>query len=208
MPSVYSNIGTGETDWYTKSETIYSGAGTGETDWHTKSEIIYSGAGTGETLWPPIELNILGISPTTVWDDGTTEAVEVEFEITSPAESTVPFAIELKETLEDSAPTNQIITRTIPGDGGTLKVTVDETIFTYEIIKEDKDTLKAVRRFKYDKSHTRNGVTMIPGTGYTGEGYAIMKLHTARRFGIVGNKVTSTGEETIVQTVTKEMEVF
>jgi hypothetical protein len=166
-----------------------------------------SESATFTTTAPAFELNILGVSPTTVWDDGTSvESIEVEFEITSAEQFTVPFTIELNGTLKDEAPVNQVIKRVIPGGGGTLRLTADTTEFTYNIIKEDKDTLIAVRKLKYDKSHERQGVYLEPGTGYTGEGYAIMKLHTKRRFGIVSNTVTSTGEGEEVQTVTKEME--
>jgi hypothetical protein len=102
-------------------------------------------------------------------------------------------------TINRSIPANDFI---LGNNLVTLKVTnLDETIeelFTYNIIKEDRDTFTYQRRLEHDQSHSLNGLNLQRGEGIAieglGQGSVTVKIPTegkARVQNITSSEVNS-----------------
>lgn len=157
------------------------------------------------TTAPDLEILINEISPTTVWED--IEEIKLSFDIVSPVEFDAPYTITLaNEEITGSIRAPGTVEEIIPKAGGELKIEVGDTVFTYEILEEDSNTLILRRRLRYDKYYDADDTIIVNDEGYTGEGEATILFPTSNRFVVIGINSITKNELQETQTITEQME--
>ena len=169
-----------------------------------------------KTFMPNVVLNNQTISPSEPFAD---ENVDIGFTFeTDPAgyEVNASYSVYINSTLLDSGNILTPINKTVSIDGSNLDLgnnnleliinegKDDESIFTYTVIKEDRDTFTLTDRFQYDKSYQFiDNVSLNTGNGITlssdlTEGEVIIQVPTEGKYKVTNiSPVTSNETDSI-----------